>query len=147
MAIIRVLRPFVFTYPLTAGERLNRERVFGVGEHEVDDAVASHPWIKAYADGRIESPQQEAARLKAAADNAAELARIAEQSRVASEAAFARLVGNAPAAKMTAEEMEAALNTPVDQLRAKQGAAIASEVNSPVSTLKLKSGPNAKSAA
>ncbi len=59
---IRVVRPFVLSH------RDGREVQFGVGTHDIGDDVASHPYIKAFADGHIED--EDGAREKAEAAQA-----------------------------------------------------------------------------
>ena len=116
---INVLRPFVFTWPQGPTEREPREKLFTVGEHEIDEVMAAHPWIvKHFAEGRIERPEQRAERLKA---KAAKIAAVAEQDareREASEAALRRAIGGIVAtSKASKEEIERELNTPISQLR------------------------------
>jgi hypothetical protein len=124
MPIIRVLKAFVFSR-LPAGEKLAHERHFTVGEHEVDEEMLEHPWIRDHhADGRIESPKQTALRLE---QHAANLKLAAESAALASAeaaAAFARLTAAAPGAKATAEEIAAQLNTPGNLLRGSGGTAV-----------------------
>jgi hypothetical protein len=68
MPQINVLRPFKLVTPV--GGRGAHERSFAKGEHLLDPenaedaAVLAHPWIRACADGAIESPQQAEERLE-----------------------------------------------------------------------------------
>ena len=68
MPQINVLRPFKLVTPV--GVRGAHERSFAKGEHLLDPenaedaAVLAHPWIRACADGAIESPQQAEERLE-----------------------------------------------------------------------------------
>lgn len=118
---INVLKPFMFSHPPAYGERLTTETRFSVGEHEVDESVANHPWIRAGADGKVET----AAQAKVRADKAA---KKAEQDRIdadialaAADAAVNRLRAGEPTRTASREEIDAELNTPIDQLRAKRG--------------------------
>lgn len=125
MPKINVLKPFGFSRKPKDGQGLPLEQVFRVGEHEVDDEMAAHPWIaKHFADGCIETPEAAAARTKLIADKAEQAAADAEQARIVAEAAFARL--NVVHARGTLDSEEAAkdLATPIGELTAKQGEGI-----------------------
>jgi hypothetical protein len=118
MPIIRVKKTFVYSRPPKEGEKLAAEKTFHPGEHEVDEEMASHPWIREhYADGCIESPAEAAARAaetKAAAEKAAI---EAAQVQALADAALARMATGAAGTTATKEEIEAELNTPVAKLR------------------------------
>ncbi len=78
---INVLRPFRLL-------AFGREQQFTVGKHDIDNATAWHPWVQAFADGAIESPAQEAARLEreaAAARLAVHQEQRAESPKVAAD--------------------------------------------------------------
>jgi hypothetical protein len=119
---LRVLKPFVFTHPADEHTRITAETRFTPGIHRVVPEIANHPWIKAGADGRIESAakrtereRQEAERKAAVdADNAIETAKA--------EAAVGRIAAaEATSRSASKEEIEKELNTPVSELR-KRGA-------------------------
>jgi len=121
---INVLKPFRFTTPADReqGVPLPVERVFTVGEHEIDAKIAKHPWMAApnLADGAIESAQACGARL-AAAEKRAKAAQVeADNARAQADFAMQRQVRAQPRKKeaidLTAEE----LNTPIGVLRARQ---------------------------
>jgi phage terminase large subunit len=85
---LNVLRPFLFCTP--QGVRGSRERRFTRGTHTLDPAnpddaaVLAHPWIcEHYADGAIETPAQEIARL---AREAVEAARAQQRAQAAAAA-------------------------------------------------------------
>lgn len=118
--VIRVLKPFMFTFPAKATEKLTTERLFTIGDHEIDDEIANHPWIKAGADGKIESVAQARARhakALAAVLSAEEEARVAADS---ANAAMARIQSSQPENKASAEEIERELNTPVHEIKKRQ---------------------------
>lgn len=124
MAKIRVLKPFIFSAQPPPGEKIPVERYFAPGEHEVDDVIASHPWIKDhFADGRIETPEQAKERTAKAAAEAKRIAADAKQANELAEAAAQRLSrAAATTTKASAEEIERELNTPVNELKVRQGA-------------------------
>jgi len=120
--MITVKKAFTFNYPHPGNDpekgRVPRVRVFTPGVYEIDDEMAEHPWIaKHYADGHIETPQEEEARVaavkaaseKAAADNAVILAAANAAVARATNLSTDEILGNA-------EEIEAELNTPVSKL-------------------------------
>lgn len=117
MPKIRVLKSFVFSHPQRADEKLTTETLFRVGEYEITDAVANHPWIKAGADGKIESAAQAVERTKAEAAKAEASKAEADAANAAATAAVARLKAAEPGATGTAEEIAAELNTPIDVLK------------------------------
>jgi hypothetical protein len=117
MPRIRVLKPFVFSR-LPAGDKLATEKHYPVGEHDIDEEMADHPWIRDHhADGRIESPAQTALRLEHHAVNLQQAAESAALASAEAQAAFARLTAAQPGAKASAEEIQKQLNTPVNILR------------------------------
>lgn len=119
--IINVLKPFRFTHNV-AGGRLPVEKVFSVGQHEVSDEIADHPWMGApsYADGHIETPEAAVKRTQAAKAKAEKAAAEAAQATALAEAAMDRLERSQPETAQKQKLSEEALNTPVGQLRAKQ---------------------------
>jgi hypothetical protein len=143
--IIRVLKPFVFsTRPVGGTDRAPPvERKFTVGDHEIDDGTAAHPWIAAGADGKIESAEAALARITAEKVKADELTAANETARIAAERALEQLEKRArtadkiasaiadieanPEAPVAAsaaakDELQKNLDTPVSELRAKQAA-------------------------
>jgi hypothetical protein len=67
MTKIKVLKPFTFSSaPTDAASLGGTERRFTVGDHEIPDEIANHPWIKAGADGHIEGSPKSADRGRAA---------------------------------------------------------------------------------
>lgn len=117
---IRVLKPFMFTHPAVEAERLTTETRFVPGIYEVSEAIANHPWIRAGADGKIESEAQrevreaeEKIRRNLAAEDDA-------RATANAEAAIGRIAAaEATVSKASKEEIEAELNTPVSSLRKK----------------------------
>ena len=79
---INVLKAFRFTTPADrkAGVPLPVEKVFAVGEHEIDEAMLAHPWMAAGADGCIESPAQAKERKRLADEKALEAKIINENA-------------------------------------------------------------------
>jgi hypothetical protein len=131
MPVIRVLKPFMFSFPARAGEKLTSETKFLPGEHDVPQAVIDHPWIKAGADGKIETLQQAAARTKAEADKAALAKEDADRSNAMAQAAVARLKAAEPGATGTAEEIAKELDTPVNEIQGKRAGVQAGELTDP----------------
>lgn len=127
MTTIRVIRPFTFSYPLGEGQKVHTEKFFPVGDHDVDDVIANHPWIvKHFADGCIETPEQA---RKRAAEASAIASRAEEDARywtAHAEAAVKRAEAMAPQNAGDAKALEAELNTPINQLGVRQGAGISS---------------------
>lgn len=119
MPKIRVKKHFRFS--VAGSGRLPTEKAFTPGDHEITDEMAEHSWIKDhYADGAIETPEETAKRL---ADEAAKLqAALAEAANAQAEAdaAIARLTEAQPVEKKKAKLSAKALNTPLNELRAKQ---------------------------
>jgi hypothetical protein len=122
MPKIRVTRPFILSMPSPDEGRIPIEIPFTVGEHDIEQKIADHPYIKSFADGRIETPEQAkiraAAVIKAAEDAKAEAAQVQAQA----DAALKRLEVNSPKAAKAANLAAESLDTPVNKLRAKQGA-------------------------
>lgn len=116
---IRILKAFVFSRPQSPDQRIPLEKSYPVGDIEIDDEMAEHPWIKVHlADGKIESDEQAAARLALEKERAKAKAEEDEKQRIASEAALARTVKQIAANNQTsAEVVEKELNTPVSKLR------------------------------
>ncbi len=128
MPKINVLKPFTFTPPVLEREGmvgLPQEIKFNIGEHEVDDVIADHPWIaKHFADGHIESPAQARLRLEAVAKKAREDAVNAELAIAMAEQATTRVTGAAQAAATDSKISAEDLHRPVSELRQRQGAAL-----------------------
>jgi hypothetical protein len=123
MAKLIVLKPFMFTHPSQDHIRIAHETKFVPGiYHDVPSEIADHPWIKAGADGKVETAAQTGARLKAEAkikkdQDAANAIATAE-----AEAAVGRIAkAEAASSQRSAAEIEAELNTPVNELK-KRGA-------------------------
>jgi hypothetical protein len=92
---------------------------------EVPDEVAADPWItKYFADGCIEKPEQTAARLQKT--NAQKQQEIDAAQRIIdqAEAAFKRATATADTTQVRNEDLDQALNTPVNELRIQHGAGI-----------------------
>jgi len=147
-----LLRPFTFSYPSTGGEnhRLPREQKFAPlrdketggwlpTEQELPDEVAEHSFISEhFADGCIERPEVTKARIEAAQakvtkekeDNARELKKA--------EDALKRASGSHAVHKITEAKVEQQLNTPVNEIGAKQGA----DIDKPVDDKDLQAALN-----
>jgi hypothetical protein len=125
MPIVRVLKPFVFTFPQVEGNRGSpTEEKFVPGDISIPDdhPMLKHWWFVEYScDGRVESPKQAVARLDAERIKRDEEEAANAVAKVAAEQAMARLTG-ARSESITASkaEIEAELNTPVNILRGKQ---------------------------
>lgn len=136
---IRVLKPFMFTHSAIESERLTTETRFVPGIYDVSEDIANHPWIKAGADGKIESETQRQVRE---VEEKARRELVAEDDARATanaEAAIARIAAaEATVSTATKEEIEAELNTPVNALRKKNHEEIDAELNTPVSSLRKK---------
>lgn len=128
MPSIRVTRPFTFSYPLGRGEKVAREKLFPIGDHEVDDEIAKHPWIaRDFADGCIETPAQAQERAQAAAIVASKAQDDADYWKAHAEAAMRRAESlSLVQTHGDAAALERELNTPINQLGARQGAGISS---------------------
>ena len=127
---IRVLKHFHLSMlPKTAAQpgavpQLPIERVFAPGDHEVDEDVANHPYIKALADGKIESPAAAKARVEKEAADAEKAEADAAAGKAQAEAALARFTKKAAeSSEAGADAIEKELNTPVGQLRRSAGGA------------------------
>lgn len=116
---INVLKPFRFSAPARDG-KLPVERHFPIGSHEIDDETANHAWIKAGADGHIESDEAALERALAAKAKADQAHAEAVNATAQAEEAFERLVRSQPEVAKKYELSERALNTPVGELRSKQ---------------------------
>lgn len=118
MAKLRVLKPFMFTHPPDEHTRVTAESRFLPGIHDVPESVANHPWIKAGADGKIESEAQAKAREAAEAVRAEEAAVDDAVVTAKAQAAIGRVAAaEAVNSKATREEIERELNTPVSELK------------------------------
>lgn len=128
MPTIRVIRPFTFSYPLGTSEKVARERHFPIGEHEIEESVADHPFIaKHFADGCIETPEQARKRAEEAATVAKKAQDDADYWKAHAEAAFKRAEAlSIVQTNGDPKALERELNTPVNQLGAQQGAGIQS---------------------
>lgn len=135
MAIIRVLKPFVFTYPPLAGERMPTEESFKtLGDVVIadDHPLLKHPWfVKDHCDGRVESPAQAQARVEQERLALEEQEKQNVLSKAAAEAAVARLQNVGRAVQGTAAELDEELNTPIPLLRARQNAKRAAAIDAP----------------
>jgi hypothetical protein len=124
MTTINVLKAFRFTTPADRehGVPMPIERVFTVGEHEIDAATARHPWIAApnYADGCIETPKGAAQRRIARQEKEQLDASTVLHATEAAEQAIARMRRNQPKRADQVQATEEELNTPVGILRARQ---------------------------
>lgn len=134
MPRIRVLKPFVFTSPAAPGLlTAAREEAFhhkggpnrdGVYELADDHPMFTHPWYaSSYCDGKVESPQQAEERLAAekVKQDAIDAERVEQQAK-ANIAAGRQVVTSVDGGSDQAKsEVEANLNTPISELRARQG--------------------------
>jgi hypothetical protein len=125
MTKINVLKPFRFTVPADRdkGRPMPVEKIFTVGEHQIDKEMAAHPWMAApnYADGHIESPQQAAARIAEQRAKAAQAKAVEVHAREQADAAVARVKRTQPERKIASEYRAEDLDTPVGVLRARMG--------------------------
>jgi hypothetical protein len=132
MVKINVLKAFRFTLPAdrAKGQALPVEKVFAVGEQEIDKDIAAHPWMAApgYADGCIESEEQAQARKTIADKKAKEAAQVIERANASAQAAQTRMERVQPQREAASIETHDDLNTPVGVLRARQGAVKEPEV-------------------
>lgn len=119
--IITVLKPFTFSHSAIGRQRTTTETKFTPGEHVVSEEIATHPWILAGADGKIESSQQTLARAKREAEKAVLAKEDAERANAHAQAAVDRMKNAEPVSADAAAELQRNLNTPVNLLRA-QGA-------------------------
>jgi len=129
-----ILKPFVFSVPPKKGSRIATELRFTPSkdpqtgkfiptEIELPKEVADHEWIREqHADGHLERPEVTKQRIDELAKRVkrqeAEDKRILQQA----EAALARTQANAGTGAQNTEALEKELNTPVNELQAKQGA-------------------------
>lgn len=133
MKKIRVLKPFVFSIIPKAGGVIAQETKFHIGEHEIADEIADHPWIKSLADGHIESDEEFAKRVQVDEERLALEAAINEKARVDAEAAFARVQEmygqNGPSIHGDDKNPADDLNAPIDQEKLNE------ELNTPINEL------------
>ncbi len=126
MATIRVLKPFVFTYPTQPGVRVPTEEVFKVvGDVEINDdhPLLSHPWFtRDYCDGKVENPKQAEARLAKEKEELEKQEAENARSRALAEAAVARVQPKGDALAIDRAALEAELNTPIPELKRQQAA-------------------------
>ena len=120
---INVLKPFRLSRKPTRDGQLPTEQEFGVGEHEIDEETAAHPWMAApnFADGHIESPQAMHARLKAQAERNAFVRDNADKANRDAQAAMDRLVRSHNMNQEDKDKTYEDLNTPLNVLKAKSG--------------------------
>lgn len=116
MPVIRVLKPIMFSFPASPGQKVPTERRYLPGDHEVPEIVAEHEWIKSGADGRVETAEQARDRAKRELLRAEEMRVEAENATAAANAAVARLRAAEPGETATAEEILKELETPVNVL-------------------------------
>jgi hypothetical protein len=125
MAKVNITKPFVFSRPAKAGEKLPQEVRFRPGEQDIPDDIAAHPWIaKHFADGCIERPEQAKQRAADARAKAKKQREDADRALAQAEQAFARSQGNAAVVQAGAKATDKELNTPVNQLRVNQGSGV-----------------------
>jgi hypothetical protein len=124
MRKIHVLKAFRFSHHPEGSGRLPVEIPFAVGEHEVEDAIATHPWMAAYADGCIETPQAAVVRTTAVKARADEAQANALNAMAQAESAVARLTRAQPEAVKDYALSNEDLNTPLGELRARHGEAL-----------------------
>lgn len=122
---INVLKRFTFSYPPHPDHKLHREKQIEVGEQEIDEVMANHPWIREhYADGCIERPEAAVARADAAKATADKTAAEAKAAIEEAERAYNRTVAMAASVAVSPEQLEKDLNTPINRLAAEQGTGI-----------------------
>jgi hypothetical protein len=138
-----LLKPFVFSPPLSEGARLTKEVKFYPDkdthgnwiptETDLPDDVAAHDWIENhYADGAIERPELTAKRSEVAAaalkkqqdDNALQLAKA--------EQAMTRAGVSRKPVDMNDAAVQKELNTPVSELKGDRG----SDMDKPIGNKK-----------
>jgi hypothetical protein len=130
-----LLKPFVFSRPAVSG-RLSETVKFvpqkdpDTGayiptEIEMEDEIAEHPWIREhFADGCLESPERTQQRLAVAQAKKDKANKDAAKIKKQSEEAFRRATGGAEVKKTSDQELQKALNTPVNELAAARGKGI-----------------------
>jgi hypothetical protein len=123
--IINVLKPFAFSKPLTSitGNGLPEVIHFRVGEQEITDELAAHPWIAPpnNADGHIETEEATEERKKVETKKKAKDDAEAENALAQAQASLSRLERNQEKEEKLSPSEED-LNTPINKLRSKQGA-------------------------
>jgi len=120
---IRVLKPFMFTFPTAPDERTPTEQRFTAGDVTLEDnhPLLSHRWFKRdFCDGRVESPAQAKARLDEEKRKLDEQEAQNAISKAAAEAAVARLLPKGDAIQTDNEALQEELNTPIPELRRRQ---------------------------
>jgi hypothetical protein len=154
MKELRVLKPFMFTHAPSSGEqRLSEETRFVPGIYQVEDHIANHPWIRAGADGKIESAAQAAVRVVEEAERQKAADADRAEATAAAEAAVARLAQAETRRVTEAKDSTDELNTSVENLKNRpKGSELAvagrvgtpeeitKELNTPVSVLRKKQG-------
>jgi len=118
---IKVIKPFVFSSLPNGDEgKLAVQVPFAVGEYEISDDMANHPWIRVHlADGCIEDPK---VTLRNAEESAKQAEAALAQARKITEqaaAAFARATAGSKGAATSAADIQKELNTPASQLKTK----------------------------
>ncbi len=139
-----VLRPFVFTFPpKEKRQKLATELKITPDKdpvtkdwvptpRELPDEVVTHPWIQEhYADGCIERPEKTQERMNAIESKQADDRKAAARIIAEAEAALAR-AGRSTEIKQGREaDVDRDLNTPVNELQAKQGQDIDQPIGTP----------------
>jgi hypothetical protein len=129
-----VLRPFVFTFaPIHGHQKLATElkitperdpltKEWKPTERELSDDILAHPWISEhFADGCIERPEKTKERMEAA--QAKKDAEIKASAKIVAdaEAALARASRGTQIKQGREADVQRDLNTPINQLRSRQG--------------------------
>jgi hypothetical protein len=144
---IMVVKPFVYTLPPKhKREKLATEvkivpnkdpvtKEWAPTELEIDDEMASHPWIKDdFADGCIERPEVTKARIDALDEKHKKEVQEAQVVIKQAEAALARAGSRTKTDAEHKSDLERDLNTPVNQLRSDRG----SDIDQPIGTVPVK---------
>jgi hypothetical protein len=149
-----LLRPFVFSSPGNAEQKLGTEQKFipnkdaRTGEWiptevELPDEVANHDFIKVnFADGCIERPEDTEARVKKEKD--IQKKKVEDDSRELRKAedALNRASGSHAVHQANENDVSRQLNTPVNKLGAEQGEGIDKPIDEKASELELNTPVN-----
>lgn len=163
--VMTVLKPFVFSKPAAEKGRVPTEIKFHPERDpetgrwkptdlELPDEVAAHPWVALdFADGAIESPAQAAERAKVLAAQKIAADTAAEKINKQSELALARATGKAAVDAAAGAAVVSDLDTPVNVLAAKSGHDVdtpngpvtvsEADLNTPVNVLATKAADEA----
>lgn len=116
MNTINVLKPFVLSLAPKMGSQVPAEIKFRVGEHQVTDEIANHPYILAGADGHIESAKQAVARATEAQRKADMAKAQADAANLNAKRALERLEATHRTSATNSAQAAAVLDTPLNEL-------------------------------